>query len=82
MSKIPYVTYDDVPVDVTVTVIRNDEGRLTAKVAYSKAGASSNVFTNIYNCKEDDNNPKTGETDSLRDKTPIQIRDLGVRLSL
>ncbi|MGN0173270.1 MAG: ABC transporter ATP-binding protein [Acutalibacteraceae bacterium] len=27
------------------------------------------------------NNPKTGETDSLRDKTPIQIRDLGVRLS-
>ena len=27
------------------------------------------------------NNPKTGETDNLRDKTPSQIRDLGVRLS-
>lgn len=27
------------------------------------------------------NNPKTGEQDNLRDKTPIQIRDLGVRLS-
>lgn len=26
-------------------------------------------------------NPKTGEEDNLRDKTPIQIRDLGVRLS-
>ena len=26
-------------------------------------------------------NPKTGKTDNLRDKTPIQIRDLGVRLS-
>ena len=65
MSKIPYVTYDDVPVDVTVTVIRNDEGRLTAKVAYSKAGASSNVFTNIYNFKEDDNNPKTGDVSGL-----------------
>ncbi len=27
------------------------------------------------------NNPKTGETDNLRDKTPMQIRELGVRLS-
>ena len=27
------------------------------------------------------NNPKTGAQDNLRDKTPIQIRDLGVRLS-
>ena len=27
------------------------------------------------------NNPKTGQHDNLRDKTPIQIRDLGVRLS-
>ncbi|MBO5106026.1 MAG: ABC transporter ATP-binding protein [Clostridia bacterium] len=27
------------------------------------------------------NNPKTGTQDNLRDKTPIQIRDLGVRLS-
>lgn len=27
------------------------------------------------------NNPKTGEADNLRDKTPVQIRDLGVRLS-
>ncbi len=27
------------------------------------------------------NNPKTGEQDNLRDKTPIQIRELGVRLS-
>ena len=27
------------------------------------------------------NNPKTGEEDNLRDKTPMQIRDLGVRLS-
>ena len=27
------------------------------------------------------NNPKTGTADNLRDKTPIQIRDLGVRLS-
>ena len=27
------------------------------------------------------NNPKTGSQDNLRDKTPIQIRDLGVRLS-
>ena len=27
------------------------------------------------------NNPKTGETDNLRDKTPVQIRELGVRLS-
>ena len=27
------------------------------------------------------NNPKTGNTDDLRDKTPMQIRDLGVRLS-
>ncbi|MGN0447991.1 MAG: ABC transporter ATP-binding protein [Acutalibacteraceae bacterium] len=27
------------------------------------------------------NNPKTGETDNLRDKTPLQIRELGVRLS-
>ncbi len=27
------------------------------------------------------NNPKTGEQDDLRDKTPIQIRELGVRLS-
>ncbi len=26
-------------------------------------------------------NPKTGSTDNLRDKTPMQIRDLGVRLS-
>ncbi len=26
-------------------------------------------------------NPKTGATDNLRDKTPMQIRDLGVRLS-
>ena len=26
-------------------------------------------------------NPKTGQVDDLRDKTPIQIRDLGVRLS-
>lgn len=26
-------------------------------------------------------NPKTGKIDNLRDKTPIQIRDLGVRLS-
>lgn len=26
-------------------------------------------------------NPKTGATDNLRDKTPVQIRDLGVRLS-
>ena len=26
-------------------------------------------------------NPKTGEVDDLRDKTPVQIRDLGVRLS-
>ncbi len=26
-------------------------------------------------------NPKTGVTDDLRDKTPVQIRDLGVRLS-
>lgn len=27
------------------------------------------------------NNPKTGNCDNLRDKTPVQIRDLGVRLS-
>ena len=27
------------------------------------------------------NNPKTGSADNLRDKTPIQIRELGVRLS-
>ncbi len=27
------------------------------------------------------NNPKTGKTDNLRDKTPLQIRELGVRLS-
>lgn len=27
------------------------------------------------------NNPKTGEQDNLRDKTPLQIRELGVRLS-
>ena len=27
------------------------------------------------------NNPKTGETVNLRDKTPLQIRELGVRLS-
>ncbi len=27
------------------------------------------------------NNPKTGATDNLRDKTPLQIRELGVRLS-
>lgn len=27
------------------------------------------------------NNPKTGNKDNLRDKTPLQIRDLGVRLS-
>lgn len=27
------------------------------------------------------NNPKTGTTEDLRDKTPIQIRELGVRLS-
>ncbi len=27
------------------------------------------------------NNPKTGAVDDLRDKTPMQIRDLGVRLS-
>ncbi len=27
------------------------------------------------------NNPKTGAVDNLRDKTPMQIRDLGVRLS-
>lgn len=27
------------------------------------------------------NNPKTGVCDNLRDKTPMQIRDLGVRLS-
>ena len=27
------------------------------------------------------NNPKTGNQENLRDKTPIQIRDLGVRLS-
>ncbi len=27
------------------------------------------------------NNPKTEKTDDLRDKTPMQIRDLGVRLS-
>ena len=27
------------------------------------------------------NNPKTGTRDNLRDKTPIQIRELGVRLS-
>ena len=26
-------------------------------------------------------NPKTGKVDNLRDKTPVQIRDLGVRLS-
>ncbi len=26
-------------------------------------------------------NPKTGQIDNLRDKTPLQIRDLGVRLS-
>jgi len=26
-------------------------------------------------------NPKTGTTDNLRDKTPVQIRELGVRLS-
>ena len=26
-------------------------------------------------------NPKTGQTDDLRNKTPIQIRDLGVRMS-
>ena len=27
------------------------------------------------------NNPKTGSSDDLRDKTPLQIRELGVRLS-
>ncbi len=27
------------------------------------------------------NDPKTGKTENLRDKTPLQIRDLGVRLS-
>ncbi len=27
------------------------------------------------------NDPKTGEVENLRDKTPVQIRDLGVRLS-
>lgn len=27
------------------------------------------------------NNPKTGKKDSLRDKTPVQIRELGIRLS-
>ena len=27
------------------------------------------------------NNPKTGKRDNLRDKTPLQIRELGVRLS-
>ena len=27
------------------------------------------------------NNPKTGKSDNLRDKTPMQIRELGVRLS-
>ena len=27
------------------------------------------------------NNPQTGEVDNLRDKTPLQIRELGVRLS-
>lgn len=27
------------------------------------------------------NNPKSGETENIRDKTPLQIRELGVRLS-
>lgn len=27
------------------------------------------------------NNPKTGADENLRDKTPMQIRELGVRLS-
>ena len=27
------------------------------------------------------NNPKTGETENLKDKTPVQIREMGVRLS-
>lgn len=27
------------------------------------------------------NNPKTGKTEDLKDKTPVQIRDMGVRLS-
>lgn len=27
------------------------------------------------------NNPRTGKKDSLRDKTPVQIRELGIRLS-
>ncbi|MBQ3053675.1 MAG: ABC transporter ATP-binding protein [Clostridia bacterium] len=27
------------------------------------------------------NNPKTGKTENLRDKTPLQIRDMGVRLA-
>ncbi|MBQ8431249.1 MAG: ABC transporter ATP-binding protein [Clostridia bacterium] len=38
----------------------------------------------LQNVSEGDvfyNNPKTGETVDLRDKTPLQIRDLGVRLS-
>ncbi len=42
----------------------------------SIAGLQRLTMGNIYY-----NNPKTGKFDNLRDKTPVQIRELGVRLS-
>lgn len=47
-STLPDITYDNVPIDVTVTVTRNSEGRLMSDVSYKKDSEMSNTFINTY----------------------------------
>lgn len=74
-SKLPDITYDKETVDVTVTVVRNEDGRLEAKVDYRKAGKNDNTFVNTYKEKKkteeydgksvEKQYPKTGDAADL-----------------
>lgn len=47
-STLKYITYDNVPINVTVTVTRNSDGRLMSYVSYKKDSEVSNTFINTY----------------------------------
>ena len=66
-SKLKNTTYDSEPVYVTVTVTRNEDGRLEAAVAYKKNGGEGNTFVNIYKDEDKDNDglPPNKDSDGL-----------------
>ena len=85
VNKVDCVNRDGVKVldDVSFTA-RSGEILGIAGIAGSGQRELLEAIAGLQHLEEGEilyNNPKTGSVDNLRDKTPLQIRELGVRLS-